>query len=208
MAENYAADEFVFSGDRPGRHLSPRSVQRVVKRAAQIAGINKKTTPHTLRHSFATHAFEAGCDIRRIQKLLGHVNLETTTIYVKVARPTDDSQITSPLDRLNGSGAVATQRPPVGRLKIDLKPLPSRSGLRRAIAIIAINTGTKLIPLGEVGVSEVRPGWITLEIPPLEQWDEAMSQLSRQQRERIEEPEFFELLQRELPRRLFAMTST
>ncbi len=57
---------------RPGRHLTTRSVQRVVKKAAQAADIGKDVTTHTLRHSFATHLLESGTNLRIFQELLGH----------------------------------------------------------------------------------------------------------------------------------------
>jgi integron integrase len=80
-------------------HLSDQSFQRAMRQAVQDAGIHKPATPHTLRHSFATHLLEAGYDIRTVQELLGHSNVSTTMIYTHVLNR-GGRGVVSPLDRL------------------------------------------------------------------------------------------------------------
>lgn len=70
--------------NRYGNHLSSRYIQMMIKKYASKVGIEKKVTPHVLRHSYATHLLKNGVDIRVIQQLLGHTNLSTTQIYTSV----------------------------------------------------------------------------------------------------------------------------
>jgi site-specific recombinase XerD len=80
-------------------HIQPSTLQRKVKEALRKSDIAKPASCHTLRHSFATHLFEAGCNIRTIQELMGHKNVNTTMIYTHVARKIY-SDVSSPLDKL------------------------------------------------------------------------------------------------------------
>jgi site-specific recombinase XerD len=87
----------------PGRShtdpISTRQINRAIHEAAEAAGIRKRVSPHTLRHSFATHLLEQDVDIRVIQVLLGHSKLDTTALYARVATKTIRS-VTSPLEHL------------------------------------------------------------------------------------------------------------
>ena len=89
-------DDFLFTNGKGGR-LTETTIQKVVSQAAERAGIKKNVSPHTLRHSFATHLLENGTDIRYIQELLGHAKLQTTQIYTHVAN-NNLANIVSPLD--------------------------------------------------------------------------------------------------------------
>jgi site-specific recombinase XerD len=90
---------WLFPGRNPVEPLSTRQLSRAVHAAAEAAGIKKRVSPHTLRHSFATHLLEQDTDIRIIQVLLGHAKLDTTARYTRVANTTIRT-VTSPLDRL------------------------------------------------------------------------------------------------------------
>jgi integron integrase len=85
------------SGVERRHHLDEKRIQRAVKRAAQVAGIVKPVSPHTLRHCFATHLLEAGYDIRTVQELLGHADVSTTMIYTHVLNR-GGRGVLSPLD--------------------------------------------------------------------------------------------------------------
>jgi len=93
----YRPKDWLFAGRFPGKPLTGRSIQRVLIKAKDLAGIKKPATVHTLRHSFATHLLEAGTDLYHIQLLLGHRTLNTTTIYLHVSRK-ELARIVSPLD--------------------------------------------------------------------------------------------------------------
>ena len=93
-------ERWLFPGRRKGLHLTPRQVSRLFHETVEAAGIKKKLTLHALRHSFATHLFDRGVDIRTIQALLGHEKLETTARYTRVATSLITA-VDSPLDRLS-----------------------------------------------------------------------------------------------------------
>jgi site-specific recombinase XerD len=98
--ELYTTKRYVFEGQIKGQPYSPASCRSIMKRALQKAGIEKKVSMHSLRHSFATHLLEGGTDIRYIQKLLGHNSIKTTTIYTHVSQKSTE-KIESPLDRMS-----------------------------------------------------------------------------------------------------------
>jgi len=91
--------DWLFPGNLPGQPITPSALQLACQQTRRRAGLKKPISPHSLRHTFATHLLEAGTDIRTIQLLLGHRSLSTTARYLKVATSTVCAT-TSPLDLL------------------------------------------------------------------------------------------------------------
>ncbi len=102
--ERQPRSEWLFPGRDPAKELSRKAVAIACANAARSGGIDKPVTPHTLRHTFATHLLESGVDLRKIQLLLGHRKLSTTSIYLHVSVKSLE-EVKSPLDLLGSSVA-------------------------------------------------------------------------------------------------------
>lgn len=98
LSKRKAISEYLFC-KKNGKPISADTIQRLIKKSAKKAGITKHTTPHTLRHSFATHLLDAGENIRKIQELLGHASLNTTQIYTHTSL-VQLKKVVSPLDKM------------------------------------------------------------------------------------------------------------
>lgn len=95
----YRPKEWLFEGQKEGTHICISSIRQIFLEAKKRAGITKPISPHTLRHSFATHLIEAGTSLHHVQLLLGHRSPATTTVYLHVSRM-NLAQVTSPLDSI------------------------------------------------------------------------------------------------------------
>lgn len=93
----YHPKEWLFEGQKKDTHIGMTAIRQIFIAAKKRAGITKPASPHTLRHSFATHLIESGTSLHHVQLLLGHRSPTTTTIYLHVSR-LNLAQVTSPLD--------------------------------------------------------------------------------------------------------------
>jgi integrase/recombinase XerD len=83
----YRPGTYLFEGGIPGKPYSATSMHNIIKKAAKKAGIKKEVSPHILRHSFATHMLDKGINLKRLQMVLGHSALRTTSIYLHLSNP-------------------------------------------------------------------------------------------------------------------------
>lgn len=100
LLKNWRQREQAFTASEKGKrryHVHESDIQRAVKSASTRAGILKRVSPHTLRHTFATHLLQANFDIRQIQQMLGHSDIRTTMIYTHTIK-SDAKPLKSPLD--------------------------------------------------------------------------------------------------------------
>jgi site-specific recombinase XerD len=91
--------DYLFPGKKDGCSLSSLTIAQILRKACSKAGIRKRVSPHTLRHTYATHLLEMGMNILRVKELLGHTDIRTTMLYLQVMNQAREKDF-SPFDRI------------------------------------------------------------------------------------------------------------
>ncbi|MEM6733621.1 MAG: tyrosine-type recombinase/integrase [Myxococcota bacterium] len=191
-------NDYVFESRGPGRYLSRRTAQRIVESAALVASIEKPVSCHTLRHTFATHSLENGANLAAVQDMLGHARVETTRIYTHVAL-LQSQGAPSPLDRLVGTEPALR---PTGRMRAHVEVRPNGEGAGTVEIVEANGMSSQL---DGIVLTEPRPGWVMMALPPREEWEREVRRLSPQGRQKLESVEFYETLRALLGRKYLAL---
>lgn len=162
LPEGIRGGDFLFPGERPGRYFRSQTAQRIMDRAVRVVGIQKHA---------AAHSFENGCDMRRIQTLLGHVPRETTSIYIRAASPAGEKSASSPLDRLSIIlPCFAPDEVQGGPIAIALQTVARRRRTTIGSVTIEVRTDQQPIYLTGAQALEIRPGSVSLQILALMHW--------------------------------------
>ena len=198
--------EFVFPGARANRYVSARTVERMVAKTKLRAGIKKPITPHCLRHAFATHLLEDGSDIRLVQKMLGHRDINTTTIYTRTAN-FQNRQAVSPIDRIVSQpatsshdfdrGSTAVNRT-VGTMRFNLEIIGKQNVGK---VTVEISSGDSTATVSGIEIMKDVNRWVTLSIPNLDHWEFKCRALGPAVMQRIQCDQFIEKLRHELVKR-------
>ena len=203
-----ALDGYVFRGRIPDAHLSPRAAAEIVRRAARVASIRKPVRCRSLRDSRATHLLESGIDLRQVHAMLGHACFASTCRYTD-AQADWHKGAGCPLDPMGRD--TVPQRAATSRSDCGSQTAPSRTVGDRSIpaikmrvkfrranhrlcASVVIMNVCPRVELGGITVTESKLGFITVDLPRRERWVGVLQWLTPAERDRLQQPSFYETL--------------